>query len=77
MTYWNTNCQVTGKPVRLYAECPLPHLRQVARYAATGFDAVAIAEDRYQKAQKLRVMRARMRKAKREAEIADDCEMDL
>ena len=77
MTYINTHCKVTGKPVLLYAECPALHLRQVARYAATGQDAVAIAEDRYKQSVIIRKERSRKREVKQAEQAAISIEWNL
>ena len=61
MFYLNTSCPITKKPVRLLVDCPRVHFEQISRFALTPTDAVAIAESRYQKAVKLRKLRARKR----------------
>lgn len=49
-------CQITGRRIRDFAECPILYVKQALRYESAPF-ARLIAEDRYKKAIRLRKQR--------------------
>jgi len=62
--FTTTLVDTIGRPVRLTVRCPKLQYHQILRMRMDSWDAVKIAEERWNKAQTLRKQRARARQRK-------------